>query len=52
VHTDGNALIPAVLMAMTKGDDAAVPAAGLPVARLRPGLLDGTKRPMIMVPQM
>ena len=47
VHTDGNALIPACWMAMTKGDDAAVP-----VARLSPGLLDGTNNPMIMVPPM
>ena len=47
VHTVGSALIPACLMAITKGDDDAVP-----VARLSLGSLDGTKRPMIMVPPM
>ena len=47
MHTDGNALIPAVWMAMTKADDAVVP-----VKRSRSGLLDGTKRPMIRVPPM
>jgi hypothetical protein len=49
VHTDGNALIPARSMAMTKGDAAAVPEVEL---KLSPGSLDGTRRPMIRVPQM
>ena len=50
MHTVGNALILAVLMAMTKGDDAVVPNAVLIEKRLRSGLLDGTKRPIIRVP--
>ena len=45
MHTDGNALIPARWMAMTKGDDAAVPS-----LKLSPGSFDGTKRPMTITP--
>ncbi len=45
--TDGRPLIPAVLIAMTKGDFAASE-----VVRLRSGWLDGTRRPMMMTPPM
>ena len=44
---DGRPLIPASLMVMTKGDAAAVF-----LVRLSPTELEGTKRPMIMTPQM
>jgi len=45
--TDGKPLIPAVLMARTKGDAAAVFS-----VRLSPSELEGTKRPMIVTPRM
>ena len=44
---DGRPLIPAFLMAMTKGDAAAVFS-----VRLSPGELEGTKRPITVTPQM
>jgi len=44
---DGKPLIPAVLMAMTKGD-----AAAFFTVRLSPGELEGTKRPMTVTPPM
>jgi len=44
---DGRPLIPAVLMAMTKGDAAAFFA-----VRLSPSELEGTKRPMTVTPQI
>ena len=47
--TEGSALMPERLMAMTKGDAAAVPWAE---ARLRPGSVEGTRRPMMNVPKM
>lgn len=47
VRTEGKALIPDRLMAMTNGDDAAVPP-----LRARPLELDGTSKPMIVVPRM
>ena len=39
-------LIPPRFMAMTNGEEAAVPS-----SMLRPGSLEGTKRPMTMTPQ-
>ena len=47
MHTDGNPLIPACLMAITKGDDVAVP-----VLKVRSAWLEGTKRPITVVPPM
>jgi hypothetical protein len=46
--TEGNPLIPALLMAMTKGEAAAVPFCPL---LLRPGSLDGTRTPITAVPR-
>lgn len=45
VHTDGSDLMPAFWIAMTKGEDAAVPS-----VRFRPSEFDGTSRPIIIVP--
>jgi len=44
---DGRPLIPAVLMARTKGDAAAVFS-----VRLSPSALEGIRRPMIVTPRM
>ena len=45
--TEGKPLIPAVLIAMTKGDFAASD-----WVKLRSGWFDGTRRPMMMTPPM
>ena len=45
--TDGSPLIPAFLIAMTKGDFAA-----LDSLRLRLGLFEGTSRPIMVTPPM
>ena len=45
--TDGSPLMPAVLIAMTKGDFAASE-----VLRLRSGLVEGTRRPIMITPPM
>lgn len=45
--TEGKLLIPAVLMAITKGERAAVD-----VARSRSGWLEGTMSPMMKAPPM
>lgn len=45
--TEGRPLIPAVLIAMTNGDFAAVD-----VSKLRPSAFDGTSKPMMMTPPM
>jgi len=45
--TDGKPLIPAVWIAMTKGD-----AAAFLSVRLSPGEFEGTKRPMTVTPPM
>ena len=47
--TEGKPLIPALLMAMTKGEAAAVP---LCPFSLRPGSLDGTRTPITAVPRI
>lgn len=44
---DGNALMPAFWIAMTKGAEAAVPS-----ARLRRGSFEGTRRPVIKTPKI
>ena len=46
--TEGNDLIPARSIAITKGEAAAVP---FVEARFKPGELDGTRRPMTVVPR-
>ena len=45
--TDGRPEMPAVLMAITKGDFAAVEA-----FKLRSGWFEGTRRPMMVTPPM
>ena len=47
VLTDGRALIPAFWIAITKGEEAAVPS-----ARLSLGSVEGTRRPMMNVPRI
>ena len=49
IHTDGKTLIPALLIAMTKGDAAAVP---LVLARLSLGSFEGTSKPITVTPPM
>jgi hypothetical protein len=48
LFTDGRDLIPARWIAMTNGEAAAVPAVSLRLSCLS---LEGTKRPMTVVPQ-
>lgn len=45
--TDGSPLIPAFLIAITKGDDAAVPP-----SKFKPLAFEGTKIPMMKVPRI
>jgi hypothetical protein len=42
---DGRALMPAFSIAITKGEEALVP-----LDRFKPGSLEGTSKPIIMVP--
>jgi hypothetical protein len=46
-HTEGRTLIPALWIAITNGDEAAVPS-----SKSRPGWFEGTRRPMTKVPRI